>query len=257
MIEIRPILPEEAEEFLILMCGVFELDYQRAITVFFSEPYFDLSRKWALFESGAIQSILTTTPLQFGTGRACGIAGVATRPESRGEGYSSRLIREVLDRSKEAGEGMCVLFARDERLYANNGFERLDVVVRGEIVPSECQAVEEPLDLDQVRQVYDAWANGSPQRLRRDDQRWRFWQWSMRTCEPFGSGYICLEVAQVREAICGTGMQKWPVGPATDWVGLRSLTQELEVPVVNERAELSMMGHGVSGQLHMFMTDQF
>ena len=54
MTEVRPIRTEEAECFLELLCSVFELDVARARSVFYSEPYVDLGRKWALFVDDAM-----------------------------------------------------------------------------------------------------------------------------------------------------------------------------------------------------------
>ena len=77
MTEIRPIRLDETDAFLRILCTVFELDFFRAQGLFREEPLFDIDRKWALFERGEMVSILTTTPLIFGWGKANGIAGVA------------------------------------------------------------------------------------------------------------------------------------------------------------------------------------
>ena len=81
---------------------------------FFTEPLFDLSRKWALFDKGRMVSILTTSPLIFGWGRAFGVAGVATRLECRGEGYASRLLNSVFEESQALGEPAGLLFAKGQ-----------------------------------------------------------------------------------------------------------------------------------------------
>ncbi len=255
--EIRTIRREEAEGFLRLMCEVFELDYQRALSVFFTEPFFDLDRKWALFEGGQIQSILTTTPLVFGWGRACGIAGVATRPAARNRGLSSKLLEAALEHADAQGERACLLFARDERLYAKAGFEVIDFVVKGEVRSSRTFFDEEPLGEATVRRVYDQWASMSPNRLKRDDQRWKFWQWSMRICEPYDSGYLCLEVAQIREAILMSKQAAWPVSPGTEWMGLKTVTEEIGVPLITCSQEMMLMGYRVPSSVQMFLTDQF
>lgn len=255
--EVRTIRREEAESFLSLMCDVFELDFQRATSVFYTEPFYDLDRKWAVFEHGVIQSILTTTPLKFGWGNACGIAGVATRPESRGRGLSSRLIGQVQDHALKIGEGACLLFARDERLYSKLGFEVVDVVVRGPVRSMDAFLPPEPLGPAAVQNLYNHWALQSDRRLLRDEQRWRFWQWSMRICEPFASGYLCLEVAQIREAVLSNHETQWPVSPGTEWIGLKSLTEEIGVPLLSCRQELIMMGYRIPSPPQMFLTDQF
>ena len=65
---------------------------------------FEVERKWAYFRAGRMESILTTVPLLFGWGRAIGIAGVATRHASRGQGFASELVRETLKCADTAGE---------------------------------------------------------------------------------------------------------------------------------------------------------
>ena len=115
MIEIRPIRKSEAESFLTLLCNVFDLDIVRARHVFFKEPMFDLERKWALFEDGELRTILTTAPLEFGFGRAFGVAGVATEPKHQGRGLAQRIIEHVLAHGASIGEPGCLLLRTKSR----------------------------------------------------------------------------------------------------------------------------------------------
>ena len=62
MTEIRTIKESEGEAFLQLLCNVFKLDFDRAFSIFFSEPLFDLDRKWAMFDGPDMISISTTSP---------------------------------------------------------------------------------------------------------------------------------------------------------------------------------------------------
>lgn len=253
--EIRPIEHHESEEFLHLLCDVFELDMQRASAVFYTEPFFDLQRKWALLEGGVIRSILTTTPLLFGWGTAYGIAGVATDRRHRRRGLAATLLREVMNRADPGHRPL--LFAADPRLYQGLGFVAIDEVVRGELrFPARLES-REPLPTERVQEFYDRWASDSPDRLVRDELRWRTWGWSMRCCEPFASGYLCQEVSVVREAIVPEPQPYFPVPPGTDWVGLRSLTHELLIPVGTLHTEMFLMGIGWPRPPQMFMTDQF
>jgi len=256
VIQIRSIAEPEADDFLSLLCQSFHLDKSRARDVFYSEPYFDISRKWAAFDEGKIVSILTTTPLDFGWGKAIGIAGVATAIDRRGEGLGQKLLEHVLDASNRAGEGPALLFAHETELYRRVGFEHIDDVVRGQVAvePVDWPA---PLEFDQVRVAYDAWAKADSERLIRDDQRWRFWNWVLRTCEPVGEGYICIEPNVVREVV-GIGHREcWPGTGRLDWVGLRSMSEHLQVPVSNPKPELMLMARGFRNPPQMFMTDQF
>jgi len=255
MTDIRPIREAEGERFLQLMCDVFGLEFNRAYDVFFNEPYFDLDRKWALFEGPEMVSILTTTPLEFGWGRAVGIAGVATRESKRGEGFASRLLQRVLRDSERAGEAPTLLFAQDRKLYERNGFEPLVEIVRG-VVRGEPQEDDpgELLDPEEVEARYAAWANESPDRLRRDAQRWGFWRWNYRLASEITGGYLCYEPSVVREAI-GTGAPAALAG--VEWFGSTLVADELGLEFSRATIELTLMGHRVPGVPQMFMTDQF
>jgi len=64
----------------------------------------------------------------------------------------------------------------------------------------------------------------------------------MRICEPAGDGYICQEPSLVREAV-GLGRHpEWPVGPETDWLGLRSMAPVMGAPVRDLKPELLLFG---------------
>jgi GNAT superfamily N-acetyltransferase len=258
MIEIRPILAKEADEFLRLLCHVFELDYGRAKDIFYSEPLFDLQRKWGLFKHEKLVSILTTVPLEFGSLRAIGIAGVATLPEERGNGLARRLLNEVVERAYHRGETGALLFATRKEMYEQAGFEGLDVVERA-VVASRADLPDSLVTLEQARveQVYAHWASQHPMRLRRDARRWKYWSWNFRMCRSFGSGYLCVEPSLFREGVVMEPAQTWPVDPGTEWFGLRSMRRDLGVSVLNPRTELFLMGRGFDQTPQMFMTDQF
>lgn len=255
-IEARPIHVPEIEAFLRLLCDSFDLDYSRAREIFLSEPSFDLDRKWALFVEGEIMSILTTTPLWFGSARTIGIAGVATRRDQRGQGYARQLLEACLAAADRAGEGAAILFARDASLYDQVGFTIVDQVVGGPIQgrgsPDEGVVVPKA----EVRRLYGEWS-GQDGWLRRDDLRWRVWDWPMRICEPALGGYVCYEGTTVREALLPAGLDSWPVPPGTEWAGLASVTRELGVPAEVGPLDLSLMVRGLARPPRMFMTDQF
>ena len=251
----RTITKGEADSFLALLCESFHLDQNRAKAIFFSEPLFDLSRKWALFVGDEMTSILTTSPLRFGHAEAFGIAGVATRPTERGKGYGTSLVSHVVQST-----GLpALLFAHDNRLYESAGFEVVDQVIKGKITPLE-ESEDRPLQellFEEVRTIYDDWAASDRCRLIRDDQRWRYWQWVTRTCEPFERGYLCLEPALCREAIVNSSSPQWPVSRGTDWYGLETMMNALQVPMEKSTRDLFLMANGLDFQPQMFMTDQF
>jgi GNAT superfamily N-acetyltransferase len=257
---------DEAPAFLGLLCDVFDLDFARASAVFTDEPMFDLDRKWALFEDGAMASILTTAPLVFGWGRAIGISGVATIPARRGAGLASELMSHVLRVAESRKEGPALLFAQDRRLYERFGFTVVDEVVRGPIragapqadagAPSE-GAWPQPVPPRTVRRLYDRWSAARANRLRRDARRWRYWNWNLRSGDALGDGYLCLEGNVVREAVLWSPQEAWAVPEGAQWVGLRCVTEALQAPLDDPQPEMYAMARGFPEPPAMFLTDQF
>lgn len=257
MTEIRPVRLDEAEGFLRLLCNVFDLDFGRAQGIFFNEPMFDLNRKWGLFEDGDLVSILTTVPLEFGWGRAIGIAGVATRDDRRSKGLAEKLLCVVLEASEGAGESAALLFARKTSLYERCGFRSLDQVVKASI-RTEGQIINaESLTVEEVERLYDAWSSANPNRLRRDERRWNYWKWNFKVCLPFAGGYMCPEGSLVRECLSNELLNDWPVAKGTHWLGLTSMAAQMGAPISSPEPELILMGRNVPALPQMFMTDQF
>ncbi len=257
MREIRPITDGEADNFLELLCEVFELDVSRAQGIFFNEPMYDLQRKWALFERGQMISILTTVPLEFGWGRAIGIAGVATREDRQGEGLASELLRQVLSASEEIGESAAFLFAKQTTVYERCGFRLIDNVVRAPIrVEGDAYDVD-PLPFEDVIRLYENWSHAHPNRLRRDERRWNYWKWNFKACTPFLDGYFCPEGSLVRECLTHGLLQGWPVVKGTYYLGLASMAVQMGVPIGTPTTELLLMGRNAPAVPQMFMTDQF
>lgn len=262
MTDIRNIRESESEKFLQLLCDVFKLDFNRAYDVFYQEPLFDLSRKWALLEGNEIVAVLTTTPLEFGWGKAVGIAGVATHPDRQNEGFATRLIQKVLRESEKRGEGAALLFAQKFELYERCGFEPIDRVVRCSVTtaetdpPAESPSVQ--ISMPHARALYGAWAAAHPDRLRRDLQRWRYWDWHNRFVTEFEDGYLCQEAGYLREGIFSTKPAALPVLGGTEWLGTALMTDELEIPFAGTLSvEMLLMGYKVPGIPQLFMTDQF
>jgi GNAT superfamily N-acetyltransferase len=257
MTEIRSIRLDETDKFLKILCDVFDLDFYRAQSLFREEPFFDINRKWALFEGGEMVSILTSTPLVFGWGRAVGIAGVATLPNRQREGHARKLLQRVLVESERAGEGPALLFAADTRMYEAVGFEGIDRVVRGPITSLPLEINLDPISLDDLRLKYETWSSHDNDRLRRDEQRWTYWKWQFRESFAYKDGYLCLENGQVREVLLSGTEKKLPVPIGTEWVGLSSMTDLLEIPLGAVSVPMYLMGYNFPGIPQLFMTDQF
>lgn len=257
MREIRPVREQEAETFLGLLCDVFGLDFNRAAHVFFNEPYFDLNRKWGLFEGRELVSILTTTPLEFGWGHAIGIAGVATRPDCRRLGLASQLLDRVLREADRNHEGSAFLFANHPNVYEKAGFKLVDHVIRAPILASEGYREEDYMAEPDVRRIYETWSNAHPNRLRRDERRWKLWQFNMRRGVPLLGGYMVAEGGLVRECVVRDLASPWPVERGAEWFGLASMASSMGVPLGPAKQELLLMSRTATQAPQMFMTDQF
>jgi predicted acetyltransferase len=257
MKEIRTIRESEGVQFLRLLCDVFELDFDRASGIFFNEPLFDLKRKWALFEGNRMVSVLTTVPLEFGWGRAIGIAGVATLATRQREGLARILLEKVLRESERAREGPALLFAKDERLYSACGFGVLDSVVRSSLRGAEDGARQEILSFSDIQGLYDRWSQASDSRLRRDEKRWSYWKWNLRVCTATPGGYICHEGSTIRELVCDECPPKNHLGEEAEWFGLRSMAAKIGLELEAPLHELHLMGRGFEKVPELFMTDQF
>lgn len=257
MMEIRPICADESEGFLSLLCNVFDLDINRARGIFYNEPFFELDRKWALFEDGVPVSIMTTVPLEFGWGSAIGIAGVATRRDLQGQGRAIKLIEHVLDVNQSRGAKAAYLFARDPRVYRKVGFEILDEAIYAPLQGTREFVLPQTLSFEESRAVYEKWASAHPDRLRRDERRWDYWKWNLRVCTAHQDGYLCLEGGHVRECVPGGGDPPWPLPNRTEWFGLRTMAKEIGAPIRDPRPELMLMAWKSPSMPQFFMTDQF
>jgi GNAT superfamily N-acetyltransferase len=257
MMEIRPITANESSSFLKVLCDVFNLDFKRAEMLYYKDPFYNLDRKWALLIDNQIQSILTTVPLEFGDGPAIGIAGVATAKNIQGKGLASILIKEVLMQSKLKGEDRALLFAQNPKLYQKAGFVILDEVIRGKVQVNRSIKKTKRISFGETQDSYAQWAAESPHRLHRNNQRWEYWNFFDKPCYDWGQGYVCLEDLIIREAVFVPKSDSWPVPTDSQWIGLWSLTQELQIPLTKIYRHALFMGVGFKHTPSMFMVDQF
>lgn len=257
MREIRPIREQEADNFLGLLCNVFGLDFNRASHVFFHEPYFDLNRKWGLFEGRELLSILTTTPLEFGWGRAIGIAGVATRSDARRQGLATQLLDKVLREAERNQENAAFLFANHPHVYEKSGFSLVDHVIRAPVLAAPGYRELPFMPETDVHRIYETWSQAHPNRLRRDARRWKLWQFNMRRGVPLLGGYSVAEGGLMRECVVRDFASPWPVERGAEWFGLSSMASSLGIPLGPAKQELLMMSRSAPQGPQMFMTDQF
>ena len=136
-VAVRAIRLSESEEFLDLMCRCFELDPALARSIFYSDPFFDLTRKRAVVDrnSGKLLSILTAVPtaLRLHGGTALpvtGIAGVGTEPALQNRGYARLLFNQSLScLASEFQEPLAALVTAQPVLYLRLGFQHCATTV--------------------------------------------------------------------------------------------------------------------------------
>ena len=254
MTEIRTIRQDECEEYLSVLCESFALDLGRARTAFFGEPYFSLDRKWCLIKDRTIISILTIVPIEFGDGRGIGIAGVATREEERGSGHASELLNFVCDYYAANGAPKALLFAKEQSLYEGVGFTLSDCVYVQPLTAGRA-AHPQPVDKGKVKAIYDEWATRDPRRLRRDDARWTYWSWTLRTPVALDGGYFCYENARLRELL--PSYSRLPISEPIDFYGTAAIADAIGIALDNPMVDLYLMAKGFNYVPQMFMTDQF
>jgi predicted GNAT family N-acyltransferase len=135
--EVRAITKSETGEMLALMCDSFGLDRVSAGTVFYSDPFFDLSMKRAIWDTrtGEMLGCLTLIPtnMRLGAGKIlpiCGVAGVCTNPSIRNTGIATRLIETTLAQLPDRSEfAMTGLTAQKPSLYTRLGWTPVGTVI--------------------------------------------------------------------------------------------------------------------------------
>ncbi len=255
--EIRPLIGEEVSLGLDLVCICFGLNRKRIQTLFDSDLMRETKTHWGLFEGRDLLSTITVTPLQFGWGEAAGISGVATHPDRQKQGLASCLLKETAAQESAAGRVGSILLANEARVYEKAGYSVTDRVIDGTIMTSE--PVDQAADVsdEETEQLYAEWAEADPGRMRRDETRWRAWRWLGRRYERLSQGVACCEPGLVREAVLNETLDRWPLPAGTRWVGLKSIADQMGVPLQSTRDDLLLMSKDIPGPVQLFLTDQF
>lgn len=251
MRSIRTLHGSESRAFLDLMCEAFRLERVADLTTHVADPHWVRSTRWGLFEGDDLVSIMSAAPLQFGWGRAIGIASVATRVDCRSRGLAQQLLEEVLFQAARSGIQGALLFAHQEELYRRSGFELLDTVVSGVLASTSGEGTA--IARGDVRTIYDRWSFAHPARLRRTANDWVRWRSRWRDCVQSERGYIAIDNGQVREAV--DAVEPLPVSKGVKWYGLDSMSKLFNI--VDKSDELLLMGRSFPHTPQMFMTDQF
>jgi GNAT superfamily N-acetyltransferase len=186
MIEVRSPRPEELDEMLSVMCDAFNLPFAPARDIFYRDPYFDVRHKRILVANGRIESCLTIVdaPIVIGSAvvRVAGVAGVATRPEARRQGYATRMIQEVLPLLAEDGFGLAALFAAEPSFYLRLNWQPAQAQIQASVPITALVASRYgryvrpalPSDLAEMMRLYEDWSRERSGCRVRDEKRWRY-----------------------------------------------------------------------------------
>jgi predicted acetyltransferase len=228
--EIRAVRPEELDDFLGVLCAVYEMPVELAAPIFYADPYFDSENKRALFVEGRVVSALTLVDSQLWIGEAivpfAGIAGVATLPDERRQGYASALIRDSLEVAAKRGYALAALQSDRLDYYRQFGFEVVSRQPIYNIDPGLLPQSDEtthvhPLtqeDLPAIAKIYTDWSHGRTGWATRDEKRWRYLYQLAKTCIVYqgannqADGYLILDMVpseagyrlNVLEWVCAT-----------------------------------------------------
>lgn len=222
-VEIRAVRAEEADDTLHVLCAAFGLSYEAARPIYYQDPFFALSHKRLLrTPDDGIISCLTVIPTRIRVGAAWvpagGIAGMATRPDRRRQGWGSRLLAATASAlADELHYPLSPLFARSESYYGRLGWETVSdtALWRGRLadLPDSAEAAfVRPLGTDDgearaaLHSLQAAEVSCRTGTCARDDRRWRIiegidgplpgreWVVFQPPGEPV-SGYACYELA--------------------------------------------------------------
>lgn len=249
--EASAVRQEELDSLLRLMCGVFDMDFDAAHPIFYSDPYFEIENKRVLRVDSEIVSCLTLVERECWLGQSvlkiAGIAGVATRPELQRRGYAGRLLADTLSVYKNRGYPLSALFPYSPDYYRKFGWEIAGEIPRSCVSPlslprsSETRFIRlaDEGDLPELARLYDDTASGQAFHCLRDEKRWRY----LFT-------YVQGKVVYAPDANRVEGYLFYDYQPVSDPSGsdapgktsAHSL-RVLEIAVESERAKRGLIGH--------------
>lgn len=183
---IRAALPAEAEAVLETLCAAFDLNVDAARPIFLGDPFYDLSHKrvLALPELGIV-SCLTVVPSPISLGAvlvpACGVAGVATRPEYQRRGYAAALLEATVPNLwNELGYPLAFLHPISAPFYRVHGWEYASQSVHWTATPSSLPRCSKSAsvrpatgyDWPVIQSLHDELTRAETGSSRRDWRRW-------------------------------------------------------------------------------------
>jgi predicted acetyltransferase len=186
MQEIRAVHHEELDAMLAVMCESFMLPFASARDLFYKDPYFDIEKKRALLEDGEIISCLTIMETRMWIGAAAaqvgGVAGVATRPTHRRNGYAGRLLEETIRTLRAQRCPFSALFPFSYDYYRRFGWEHAGTQMRVSTAPNLLPTFTDsrqvrpalPSDIAEMQQIYDQSSHRRTGSCLRDRKRWTY-----------------------------------------------------------------------------------
>lgn len=244
--DIRPLCTAaEKDAYFSLISELFSLDPAH-VEQMRCHPTINRSTLFGAFHEVSLIGALSRTPLTFGFGDAVGLSAVCVRPEFRKRGIGREMMSEAV------GDSPALLFADRPEMYLTAGFKVVDRVIRG---PIECWSQDQTIPLSQAKRMYESMAERDMSWLRRTDDDWR--GGVIHEYRPCEGGYLCWEPGICRDAVVNAAMDRWPVPPGTNWIGLESVTKQMSVPLVSQAPIHLVMTKGMEEDPRMMMRDQF
>ncbi|MDH7482088.1 MAG: GNAT family N-acetyltransferase [Armatimonadota bacterium] len=185
--EFRAIRPDEFDECLNLWATVFErVGRNYFLPYFYGDPWFKLEYTRVCVVDGKLVSAVQICERLVSVGVADivmgGIANVATLPEYRGKGYSSRLLKDSIRVMRRCGFDFSLLFTGIQPFYERLGWKSMPMPylmgkLKQNIKPLEVRGyvVRQRTDDDfpGIQAVYQAYNNARPLTVRRPTNYWK------------------------------------------------------------------------------------
>ena len=184
--EIGAVRQDELESVLNVMCAAFELPFAVARPIFFADPYLKLENKRVVRVEGRIVACLTITEMTCRIGSSevtiAGIAGVATLPQYRRQGYASRLLNSTVEVLRLRGVPLAGLFPYQSDYYRRLGWETAGNLCRYVTTPAclpaygeaEQALTAETSDFEAIASLYAQTLGSHCLSAVRDAPRWQY-----------------------------------------------------------------------------------
>jgi predicted N-acetyltransferase YhbS len=242
--ELRTLTAPKFDQYVALLCESFGYPDKTHVSAILSQdPCFELDNVLCIFKGKKLISAVTTTVLQFGDYPAIGLSSVITAPAHRGKGYATKLVREAVTIAQNGGIDRALVFAKTTKLYEKIGFKLLDSCITGQIDCPEPLA-ERPLEERFARMLYDNWATGHPDRLRRSDEQWAKHRWLPAVCLYQAAGYARLTRTGKVHEVVNVGAHQYSLPMGSQWVGLASMADALSIPLLDRTHTEYLLGIG-------------